>query len=140
MKRAPALTCRADARLWFVCFPFAATPAAWWQRPLRPGFRHVFAVRAEGGDRTLLADHAGGRLVLEVLAVPLMEALTNMRRELRALILAANEPTTPDRPRLRGPMTCVELVKSLLGVRAWWVLTPRHLWRHLRAQGARVIV
>jgi hypothetical protein len=143
MNAAPTLTVSVEERLWFVAFPLTGAPqerTAWWQRPLRPGFRHCFALRAEGGDRTLVADHLGARLVIELLRVPLVDALANLRRQLGALILAANEPATPLRPRVRGPMSCVEMCKALLGIRACWIVTPRQLWRHLRARGARVIV
>jgi|TARA_Y100000310_G_scaffold291453_1_gene319410 hypothetical protein len=37
----------------------------------------------------------------------------------------------------KGLMTCVSGLKAFLGVRAWWVLTPRQLYQHLRRKGAR---
>lgn len=36
----------------------------------------------------------------------------------------------------RGMLTCVSGTKSLLGVRAWWVLTPKQLYRYLLENGA----
>ena len=36
----------------------------------------------------------------------------------------------------RGIMTCVSTVKPLLGLRAWWVMTPYQLWNHLIYNGA----
>jgi hypothetical protein len=37
----------------------------------------------------------------------------------------------------KGLLTCVSGLKALLGVRAWWVLTPRQLYQHLLRRGAR---
>lgn len=31
-----------------------------------------------------------------------------------------------------GPLTCVDVVKSLLGIRSWWVRTPWQLYQHCR--------
>jgi len=30
-----------------------------------------------------------------------------------------------------GAYTCVETVKSLLGIKAWWVITPKQLYRYI---------
>ena len=35
-------------------------------------------------------------------------------------------------PHLLAPFTCVEQIKALLGLRAWWVVTPRQLHRRVR--------
>jgi len=36
----------------------------------------------------------------------------------------------------RGLLTCVSGLKALLGVRAWWVITPNQLYRYLKRIGA----
>lgn len=36
----------------------------------------------------------------------------------------------------RGLLTCVSATKSLLGLRAWWVLSPLQLYAHLIRHGA----
>ena len=41
---------------------------------------------------------------------------------------------------MRGPMTCVEVIKALLGWRGLFVVTPRQLERALRRRGARHVV
>lgn len=35
----------------------------------------------------------------------------------------------------RGPLTCVTVVKQILGVHAWWIQTPRQLYRFLLQRG-----
>lgn len=42
------------------------------------------------------------------------------------------------KPRYRvrsifAPWTCVEAMKSLLGIRAWWVITPYQLFKYCEA-------
>lgn len=39
----------------------------------------------------------------------------------------------------RGLLTCVTLVKAIIGVRAWYVWTPKHLARYLIRNGAEVM-
>lgn len=46
--------------------------------------------------------------------------------------------TQPRQCRLRsrwfvGPITCVEYIKALLGIRAFWIWTPWQLYRYVRA-------
>ena len=39
----------------------------------------------------------------------------------------------------RGLMTCVSVVKAIIGIRAWFVWTPEHLARYLLRSGAELI-
>lgn len=39
----------------------------------------------------------------------------------------------------RGLLTCVSLVKAVIGVRAWYVWTPEHLARYLARRGCEII-
>lgn len=39
----------------------------------------------------------------------------------------------------RGLLTCVSLVKAIIGVRAWYVWTPEHLARYLARMGGEII-
>lgn len=39
----------------------------------------------------------------------------------------------------RGLMTCVSVVKAIIGIRAWFVWTPEHLARYLLRNGAELI-
>lgn len=39
----------------------------------------------------------------------------------------------------RGLLTCVSLVKAALGLKAWYVWTPKHLARYLLRSGGRLI-
>ncbi|WP_206934151.1 hypothetical protein [Roseococcus thiosulfatophilus] len=55
---------------------------------------------------------------------------------------ALRVPAPPEQeapPELRPFMTCVEVAKAMLGLSAWWIVTPRQLWWALVARGARVV-
>jgi len=34
-----------------------------------------------------------------------------------------------------GVATCVSIVKNMLGIRAWWIITPRQLERYIQNRG-----
>lgn len=135
----------ADARLakaeaWTVAFVPAAEVAcgAWWSRVLDPQARHCFAFRAIAPDCTVVVNHSGRRLVVQHLAM----AAPDVARVCAVAGMTMLEVTAreQDAPALRGPMTCVEVVKALLGLRDWRVMTPRQLARRLVRNGARPVV
>jgi len=135
------LTPAEGAVTWYLCFPHAlaaGAPPRWWQRPLRRGFRHVWACRSDGPRRTLQVEHVGTRLCIRVEDLPLTDVLAAARVVAAPAMLAARQPEHRPRAVLRGPMSCVETCKALLGIRDPLVLTPRQLWNHCRAHGARV--
>ena len=33
-----------------------------------------------------------------------------------------------------APWTCVEMMKSTLGIKAWWILTPYQLYKYIEAR------
>lgn len=103
-----------------------------WLKMLRPGFRHCFAVLRDG-PLWLACDSLLDRIVLHGLDLPADEDLGRLYAEQGHVVLAGQteEPTgTPGRPRL-APLTCVTVVKRVLGLRAPAVVTPWQLYRHL---------
>lgn len=122
-----------DARGWFILFPGQGPVVAWWHRLLRPGWRHCYAIRAITPELLLIIEHGGAAMRLEVVAQPIGSALRAAMAQRQALVLAVPEPPGPALGyAFRGPMTCVEVIKATLGIRAHAVITPRQLWRHLR--------
>lgn len=106
-----------------------------WLRPLRPGFRHCFAALQQDEGLWLVCDPLKDRIELAALEVA-------ARTGLAAAYLAAGHRICRGRTRvlptagrmpLPPPLTCVGVVKRLLGVRAPGVITPWQLYRHLTA-------
>lgn len=104
-------------------------------RVLKPGFRHCFAVIREG-DRWIALDPLANRMDVSV------HSAANgfdMPRWLRSRGLTVIEARTENhaRPAPLMPLTCVEAVKRILGLRARMILTPWQLYRHLHTQARR---
>jgi hypothetical protein len=130
------------ATAWLVIFPLRASraaPPAWWVRPLRPGWRHCLACRADG-EGSLVIEHLGSHLVADRVDRPIGALVVELQESLTAMVLLVPPLGTPDGAAWRPFMTCVEAVKAALGLRAWWVLTPYALFRHLRRLGAQVVL
>jgi hypothetical protein len=127
---------------WFVLFGDGfSTPAPWWHRFLAPGYRHVMAMRATWSRGvTLTFEHVGNRFIAEAVPMPVDELVLrylSQRQVHHALGFSLPGPDLVDAAAmLRPPMTCVEVVKALLGIRAPRIIFPRQLARHLRAAGA----
>lgn len=109
----------------------ASIPALRW---LRPGFRHCFCLlrRAVGW---VVCDPLKSRTCLEVVA-PYEEPdlLDHYRRRNMTAIVGTCVDDCPKPPVLR-PMTCVEVVKRVVGLQAPTVWTPYQLYRALRRVG-----
>jgi hypothetical protein len=105
-----------------------------WLRVLRPGFRHCFAFAwDEEASRWLMVDASYDAVFVRALrdAGPLWR---NLHERNARVLLAQVECRGPKRPRLFA--TCVTAVAALLGLDAPCAVTPRQLYRTLRARGA----
>ncbi|MFN4090823.1 MAG: hypothetical protein ACK4QW_17510 [Alphaproteobacteria bacterium] len=97
--------------------------------PLARGFRHCF-VLVERPDRTVLIDPLSDRLIVESFAeIGLDEAAAQWRAAGFTVVPASIRD--PARPAPAAPMSCVEVVKRVLGIHARHVVTPHQLYRLL---------
>jgi hypothetical protein len=102
-----------------------------WLRPLRRGFRHCFVVM-RAGSVWLACEPLKDRIELDALAAPDDFDLAAFYCRQGHQVLLGERP--PARPRQRfalAPLTCVTVVKRLLGIEAPWVWTPWQLYAHL---------
>lgn len=114
----------------FVAFGEARLP---WLRWLKPGFRHCFLILNDG-RHWLTLDPMAGWTELAVQPVPAAFDLVEWYRRRGFLVVPARLCPRPAGGALTlAPFTCVEAVKRALGLRAWRVLTPHQLFRHLLA-------
>lgn len=106
----------------------------WWDRFLAPGFRHCYVLvwdevvwlyvdPAIGRTRVLILDQYEPRHPREWIHDP-DATLIEARADLDDLRLRC--------PWIFGPITCVEGVKAVLGIRKFWLFTPLQLFRYLR--------
>lgn len=132
-------------RLWLVGFGprSKADPWHWTRIPLtHPGYQHVVALaelrQGETTLGTLVFNPRTHWLQVEALASPLPRVVKSFMT--RGFWFVAYETEIVVRvlwPRLT---TCVEALKWLLGIRDFWVITARQLYRRLRALGARPVL
>lgn len=147
-KRAPAslldadmmeLANRSPVDWWLV---FAEGQGHWWQRLLRPGFGHVYALRWDGWNWICL-DPALGFTDIHVLPVASPEISDVVSTECCVILRVEvwRERCRYRVPWVLAPWTCVEQIKGLLGIRATHVITPYQLFKHLsrRAQDGRIL-
>jgi len=128
-----------QATSWYVCYCNRENPR-WWNNFLEPGYQHVQLRRPmrygpELDDELWLVldpclSHIDVRLS-NVDAAPWFdpEVLHSQRVEI-----------APDVKRVRewfsfGPITCVEVAKTTLGISSWVVRTPWQLFKYLRSRG-----
>jgi hypothetical protein len=108
-----------------------------WLRLLARGFRHCFVLVRDGRD-WLLCDPLKDRMLLARIAAPpdFDLAAHYAAQGHRVLAGVAGHEQGRRMPAV-SPLTCVAVVKRVLGVRAPWILTPRQLHRHLMRQKRR---
>ncbi len=110
-----------------------------WLRGLRAGFRHCFVVLRQDGT-WLACEALTDRLELALLPVPQGFDLPGFyAKRGHTVLLGATRPDLPRRGLTLAPLTCVEIAKRLLGVRAAWVITPWQLYRHLKGNGCHFL-
>jgi hypothetical protein len=102
----------------------------WWLRALRPGFRHVFVAICRAGH-WVVVNPLSHRATLDLVPRERGADLATWYRARGYTVLETTTRTAPRREAPWAPLTCVEVVKRLLGVHARWVLTPHALYRHL---------
>ena len=102
-----------------------------WLRPLRRGFRHCFVV-LHAGSVWLACDPLKDRIELDALELPIEFDLAGFYRAQGHRVLLGQRPLPRKRRRFAlAPLTCVTVVKRLLGIEAPWVWTPWQLYAHL---------
>lgn len=99
---------------------------------LRPGFRHCFAALWLGGE-WVVCDPLKDRIQLALIPRPADFDLAAFYAGQGHRVLVGRTARQPSRGRcVPSPLTCVAIVKRLLGIRAPTVITPWQLYRHLR--------
>ena len=102
-----------------------------WLRPLRRGFRHCFVV-IRMHSVWLACEPLKDRIELDALAVPDAFDLPAFYCQQGHRVLLGERVPMRARARIAlAPLTCVTVVKRLLGIDAPWVWTPWQLYAHL---------
>ncbi len=119
---------------WYLIFTPAKT-RRWWDRWLKPGFNHVYAMRWDGFN-WLIVNPRSDYLQVENSAVcdhTLRDVAIGKATAVMGVLCEVPEGTLRSR-FFAGPVTCVEVLKSLLGIRAFFVFTPWQLYKYARSR------
>ncbi|RCK44217.1 hypothetical protein TH25_20160 [Thalassospira profundimaris] len=111
---------------------FADAPDKWLLRLLPRAFRHCFAVLETGeAGCWIYLNPASHRLECALWRFSDVFDPAAYYRARGHYCLWVTVPSD-NLPRLRlGVASCVGVIKHVLGISAWWVVTPRGLYRHL---------
>ena len=110
---------------------FSGQTDLWWLKFLRRGFRHCFVVM-NLNDRWVAIDPMAHHLEVSVPDVPVSFDLKGWFEE-SGMLVVETYIRIPER-RCYPPffLSCVEVVKRVLGVHAPFVFTPAQLYRYLK--------
>jgi hypothetical protein len=100
-------------------------------RLLKEGFRHCFVLLRKG-PHWVSCDPLLNRMEIELHDLPGDFDFPGWLRG-RGMIVVESAVAAKNsrRPVAPFPFTCVEAAKRVLGIRAWWVVTPWQLYRYL---------
>jgi hypothetical protein len=102
-----------------------------WLRLLRRGFRHCFVV-FRAAPLWLACEALKDRIELHALDLPPAFDLARFYADQGHRVLLGRRPAPgPQRRVALAPLTCVTVVKRLLGIHAPWVWSPWQLYDHL---------
>lgn len=113
----------------YVCF--SGDAEIWWLRILQKGFRHCFLIQ-EAKDHWLVIDPLSTHLDIEMIDKKLYADLPLRLKETGLTVMRTkimdNEVKTV---KTLGVLSCVNIVKRILGVHKFSIITPAQLARFL---------
>ena len=112
---------------------FSGQTDFWWQRLMRPGFRHC-GVLIEAGGHWIVLEPLAACLELRILPAASPDTLVRMLRRRHLLAIETTVRPITGAVLFPGPFTCVETVKRALGIRSIWVQTPWQLYKNIQSR------
>ena len=114
-----------------VLIVFSDNTGAWWLKFLKPGYRHCFAV-VETDRGCIWVDPLSTNLNLKVLEGYELAGLIKWYRDMGMKVLSVNVAPSQGGDFPWAAMTCVEIVKRLVGIRNRWIVTPWQLFSFIK--------
>lgn len=110
---------------------FSDNTGVWWLKYLKAGFRHCFII-LETDRGCVWVDPLSSSFTIKILEGYELNSLVRWYRESGMRVLSVSVPAHGGKPFAWAPMTCVEVVKRLIGVRDPFVLTPWQLYKAIK--------
>ena len=111
-----------------IIFSEASLP---WLRWLREGYRHVSVV-IPCGEGYLHIDPRSVRIDFRFIKREQVAEMYDRALYKEIIIIEYTADDIREGMHVPAVFTCVEFVKRVIGIRAWWVLTPHQLYKHIR--------
>jgi len=132
-----SIDCRAESGPGRAIVVFRDATEIRWLRVLKRGFRHC-AILVEAEKGWILCDALSHKTVLKQVYNRSSESVVACLAAAGLHALEVRLQTPPERMAPILPFTCVEAVKRIVGIHAWWIVTPWQLYQHLM-QNAKFI-
>lgn len=106
-------------------------------RWLKDGFKHCF-VALQSSDKWIICDSLKNHMKFSIVELPSSFSLSRFYLDRGHIVLAGHE-ATPSEGSLFLPelLTCVGIVKRIIGIRSFWTVTPWQLFCLLRSMSHR---
>lgn len=118
---------------WYIIFT-ATTLKHWIFRFIDSELQHCYAVKeSEGGEFWIVLDSKNAFTQVKLVAKSIHPHIRSMSPDGVVLKVRAKINPSLNRHTL-CILNCVELVKSVLGIKAFWCWTPKQLYKRLACQ------
>lgn len=99
-------------------------------RFFKRGFRHCFMMMQQG-DRWVLVDPRSNKTDVHLLQHPKSFNFPRYYTEQGKTVVKIPDINVPNKIMSPFPVSCVETLKRMIGLHAWWVMTPYQLYKKL---------
>ncbi|SCA55383.1 conserved hypothetical protein [Candidatus Terasakiella magnetica] len=110
---------------------YSDNTGVWWLRFLRAGFRHCFII-LETDRGTIWVDPLSNNLTLKILEGYELAGLIRWYRDMGMHVQSVCLDDNKVKSFPWAPMTCVEVVKRLVGIRNPFIITPYQLYLSIK--------
>ena len=107
----------------------------WMVNMLKPPFQHVYAVKkSKGGQFWIIINPLASHTEVDMVSIAEYPHIRLYTGEDAVILPVTATMRHKDRWSL-CVINCVEIVKSLLGIRSFWIFTPKQLYNYLISAG-----
>lgn len=119
-------------RGWIVVFKDDKTARGPWRWLTRPGYRHCLAIGwTEQYGVWVIYDPLFNGTFIQIADDDTVDRMLDGFERQGATMLKVISDRTAQIIWTLPPLYCVDRLKSVIGIRAWWIKTPFQLYRHL---------
>lgn len=120
-------------RTYYVCFR-KADKWSWWHIFTGKKYAHCASFTPLVAGNWLFIDPtSGGIFIIEYLSY--QHIINDLTRQFQVMLEIKTNYDKLYTPRAKGILTCVSVIKNMLGIKKWWIVTPKQLMKELYKNG-----